>query len=182
MSQPEVRGEVAREVHRVVAPAVIGAGLHLDGVRIVGTGPTQSVRITVDLPETEIGSLGTEQLDRVSRAISQALDADDVVPGTYTLEVSSPGATRPLHTPRAFRRARTRLVRLTLTDGEELTGRLIAVSDDDDAAVLTLDISGKERKVPLSEVKVGKVELEMSRVETAEFDDDDAFPAHGDEA
>ena len=171
------QSEVSEEVRRVIEPAVAEAGLYLESVRVKGAGSTQVVQVILDLPETEIGSLNSDQLGDVSRAISKALDADDVVPGTYALEVSSPGATRTMTEPRQFRRARTRLVNLLLNDGKELTGRLVSVTGGDDDAVLELNLKGQKKLVPLNTVKKGKVELEMNRVEEAVFSDDDA---HGD--
>lgn len=96
---------VGTEVRRVVEPVVAAAGLYLESVRVKGAGATQVVQVTVDLPETELGSVDSDQLGDVSRAISKALDLDDVVPGTYALEVTTPGATRTMTEPRQFRRA-----------------------------------------------------------------------------
>lgn len=168
------QSEVGAEVRRVIEPAVAAAGLYLESVRVKGAGATQVVQVILDLPETEIGSLSSDQLGEVSRAISKALDADDVVPGSYALEVSSPGATRTMKEARQFRRARTRLVRIELNDGKELTGRLTNVAGDDDDATLELNVKGQNRKIALKDVKKGNVELEMNRVEEAVFEDDDA--------
>jgi len=178
MGQSEHIGEVAHEVRRVIEPAVAAAGLYLESVRLKGAGVTQVVQVIVDLPDTEIGSLGSDQLGEVSRAISKALDADDVVPGSYALEVSTPGATRTMRTAREFRRARTRLVWVELNDGKELTGRLVAVTGGDDDAVLEFNLKGQKKLIALADVKKGKVELEMNRVAEAVFADDDT---HGDD-
>jgi ribosome maturation factor RimP len=45
-----------------------------------------------------------EDCERVSRAVSELLDAEDPIPGQYTLEVSSPGLERPLRTAEQFGR------------------------------------------------------------------------------
>jgi len=45
-----------------------------------------------------------DELSRVSRQLSDLLDVYDVVPGAYTLEVSSPGVDRPLRKPEHFAR------------------------------------------------------------------------------
>lgn len=62
---------------------------------------------------------------------------------------------------------------LTLNDGKELTGRLRGVTGSDDDAVLELNLKGQKKSIPLANVKKGKVELEMNRVEEAIFRDDD---------
>jgi ribosome maturation factor RimP len=169
----------ADAVRRVVAPAVDDAGLWLEDVHVSRAGSRSVVRVTLDLPEDAVGSLGSDALAEASRAISAALDADDVVPGVYTLEVSTPGTSRPLTEPRHFRRARTRLVSLRLTDGGEVTGRLLDVVDDADGGlVLALDDG---TRVPLAAVRRGAVEVELTRLDEADDEagsaDDDADDA-----
>lgn len=153
-------------VRPVVEPVVDAAGLYLEDVRTTRAGERSVVRITVDLPEHELGSLDSDRLGEVSREISAALDASDVVRGRYTLEVSTPGASRPLTQARHFRRARTRLVRVELEDGRTVRGRLDEVVGDDVDVELVLDDGSR---LPLSTVRRGKVEVELRRL-----DDEDA--------
>ena len=56
------------------------------------------VRLYID---AEAG-ITVDDCERVSRAVSELLDAADPVPGQYALEVSSPGLDRPLRTPEHF--------------------------------------------------------------------------------
>lgn len=149
-------------VRSVVSPVVEAAGLHLEDARVVRAGNRSTVRVIVDLPDDELGSLDSDRLGDASREVSAALDEADVVRGQYTLEVSTPGVSRPLTEPRHFRRARTRSVRLTLVDGGTTTGRLRDVVEDADGTVLVLDDGAR---VALSEVRRGKVEVELKRLE-----------------
>ena len=161
-------------VRSVVAPVVESAGLHLEDVRVARAGSRSTVRVTLDLPDDEIGSLDSDRLGDASRAVSAALDDADVVRGQYTLEVSTPGVSRPLTEPRHFRRARTRLVGLALVDGGTTTGRLVDVVDEPDGEVLVLDDG---TQVALSRVREGKVEVELKRLE----DDEAGSARHGDD-
>ena len=108
------------------------------------------------------------------------LDQADPVAGSYTLEVSTPGLSRPLHTARDFRRQRGHEVSIirdrtpgapSTQEGEVgRTGKAGAarvaaspsvqglVVDVDDEAVV-LDVDGDQVRVPLSEVVRGKVVL-----------------------
>lgn len=161
-------GARAEAVRRVVTPAVDAAGLFLEDVVVTRAGAKSVVRITVDLPEHARGSLDSDTLGDVSRAISAALDADDVVPGAYTLETSTPGTSRPLTLPRHFRRARGRLVVLDLRDGGTTTGRLVEVEgpdgDADDDARLVLEDGTRVR---LADVRRGRIEVELKRLDEA---------------
>ncbi|MBO0610051.1 ribosome maturation factor RimP [Myceligenerans salitolerans] len=177
MAQPASRQE--DDVRRIVGPVVDDADLYLEEVRVTRAGNRSVVRITLDLPETRIGSLDSDTLGEVSRALSAALDADDVVAGAYTLEISTPGTSRPLTTPRHFRRARTRLVTLTRADGgDAVSGRLTDVAGDGDDTVLVLDDS---RRIALSEVRRGRIEVELRRPDDPGPDEDASVPSAEDD-
>ncbi|MEG3614922.1 MULTISPECIES: ribosome maturation factor RimP [Isoptericola] len=152
-------------VRAVVAPVVDDVGLSLEDVRVTRAGSRSVVRLTIDLPEDAVGSLDSDTLAEASRSLSAALDDADAVRGQYTLEVSTPGVSRPLTELRHYRRARTRLVRLTLDDGQVVTGRLTDVDGGGDDAVLVLD---DERRVGLGQVRRGRVEVELDRREDDE--------------
>ncbi|MFD6178888.1 MULTISPECIES: ribosome maturation factor RimP [unclassified Isoptericola] len=171
-------GSKAEAVRRVVAPAVEAADLYLEDVVVTQAGAKSVVRITVDLPEDALGSLDSDTLGDVARGISAALDADDVVPGAYTLETSTPGTSRPLTELRHFKRARGRLVTLRLRDGGTAEGRLTAVEpvpEDGDAADggpwLVLD---GDTRLAVADVRKGKIEVELKRLDASDETDTDA--------
>lgn len=152
----------ADAVREVVGPVVEAAGLYLEEVTVTRAGSTSVVRITVDLPDDALGSLDSDRLGDVSRAMSAALDEDDVVSGAYTLEISTPGTSRPLTELRHYKRARTRLVTLKMMDGSRVEGRLTDVLDDGDGHVLVLD---GDSRIALADVRRGKVEVELKKLD-----------------
>jgi ribosome maturation factor RimP len=152
----------ADAVREVVGPVVEAAGLYLEEVTVTRAGNTSVVRITVDLPDDALGSLDSDRLGDVSRAMSAALDEDDVVSGAYTLEISTPGTSRPLTELRHYKRARTRLVTLKMMDGSRVEGRLTDVLDDGDGDVLVLD---GDNRISLGDVRRGKVEVELKKLD-----------------
>ena len=150
----------AQRVRDVVRPVVESAGLYLEDVTVSAAGRRSVVRIVVDL-EDAVGSLDLDTLGTVSRDISTALDEHDPVRGEYVLEVSTPGTDRPLTEPRHFRRARTRLVRLTRRDGSVVSGRLLEAGPDG------YDVEtapGTVERVPPDDVARGAVEVELRRI------------------
>ena len=138
----------------VAAPAAATVGLIVDSVEIDKAGGSQVVLITVDLPDEDIGSASLDAVAAASRAISKALDEANVPEDAYTLEISTPGISRPLTERRHFLRARTRLVSLDLTDGTIVKGRLTDV-DGDDAVI------DGERRVPLANVVIGAIDIDF---------------------
>ena len=145
----------------LAGPAAESAGLMVDSVKVSAAGKHTRVLVTVDLPEDAVGSVGLDTVAVASRAIGDALEAANVPPGAYTLEVSTPGTDRPLTLRRHFLRARTRLVTLELAAGDPVTGRIVDVTDD---AVL-LDHDGQSMTVPLADVTLGRVQVEMKRLD-----------------
>jgi ribosome maturation factor RimP len=87
---------VVEAVRDVVAPLVENQGLELVDVEANGG----LVRIYIDRP----GGIDLDAITEATEVISRALDDRDPMPGSYTLEVSSPGLERPLTTPAHFQR------------------------------------------------------------------------------
>ena len=113
-------------VRELVAPLAEAASVELYDVEHNGG----TVRVLVDAD----GGIDLEAISRLSRSVSRALDDHDLIPGRYTLEVSSPGLERPLRTPEHFRRAAGSEVRVKTCAGfdgpRRLSGILEAVADD----------------------------------------------------
>ena len=88
----------------------------------------------------------------VSQQIGAFLDVEDPLPGSYTLEVSSPGLDRRLRTLEHFRRFVDCLVKVELKRGIEgrrrFKGRLVGVADEG----LELDVDGQNWCLPLDDV------------------------------
>jgi ribosome maturation factor RimP len=159
-------------VRALAGPVVAGAGLVLEGLQITPAGKRRVLRVTVDLPERATGGVPLEAVAQASRALSEALDASDVMGGTpYVLEVSSPGADRPLTERRHWSRSRGRLVRARLAGGGEHEGRLVEVDDDGIALA-------DGARLGWAELAGGRVVLEFNRADGSAEPDD---PADGDE-
>ncbi|SDQ76807.1 ribosome maturation factor RimP [Quadrisphaera sp. DSM 44207] len=157
-------------VREVVEPAVVAAGLVLEGVTVTPAGRRRVVRVVVDLPDDAVGSLDLDHVAAVSRAVAAALDADDAALGgaPYVLEVTTPGVDRPLTARRHWSRARTRVVTTTAA-GAEVTGRVVSV----DELGVVLEVGGEQRAVPWADLGTGRVQVEFSRPGDDAADDTD---------
>ncbi|GIG38467.1 ribosome maturation factor RimP [Cellulomonas phragmiteti] len=172
----------APRVREIVEAAVTGAGLVLDGLEVTGSGRSTVVRVAVDLADDDAGTLDLDRVGEVTRVVSDALDAADVLPSAYTLEVGSPGAERPLTVARHWRRARGRTVVVRRTDGRTLTGRLEQVGDGDvpDLVVVPVTSPGKGRRpvegAPVTlawdDVRDARVQVDLAAVRDDDTDED----------
>ena len=153
--------DITSQIADLAAPGAEQAGLVVDGVDVAAAGKRSRVLITLDLPETEVGSASLDAIATASRAIGAALDDANVPATPYVLEVSTPRTDRPLTERRHFLRARTRLVDLTLTDGTTASGRLTDVDGDE----VVLDTGGDEVRVSLASVATGAIVVELKKFE-----------------
>ena len=150
----------------VLTPVVEAEGYFLEDVDLRAVGRRLVLRILVD---TETG-VNLDDVAKASHLISEVLDEKDPFDDEpYTLEVSSPGVDRPLTMPRHWTRNLGRLVAVTLTNSKQLTGRISSI--DGDVVVLEFDNKGRKttQQIPLAEIAKAIVQIEFSRVESAEL-------------
>jgi ribosome maturation factor RimP len=124
----EAEQRLAGRLAALVEPVLTRYGVEL--VELAHhAGRHQTVRVLVD----KVGGVTVDDCAAVSRRLSADLDAADLMPGRYTLEVSSPGLDRPLRTPADFRRKVGKKITLRYADAEGkrhlLTGAIDAIDD-----------------------------------------------------
>ena len=120
MSSPDVAG-----LADLLRPALAQAGVDLVDVQWKGGGPGSLLRLVVDRP----GGVSLDDCERASMAAGAVLDAYDPIDVAYSLEVSSPGAERPIRSDEEWRAALGRRVRIRFQDGGAeriVEGRLLA--------------------------------------------------------
>ncbi|WLQ40304.1 ribosome maturation factor RimP [Streptomyces laculatispora] len=151
----------------LVEPLVSAEQLDLEEIEVSRAGRRRVLRIIVDSEE----GVELDTCAELSRAISAQLDETDVMgEEEYVLEVSSPGADRPLTEHRHYVRATGRLARLQLREGGELVARILAVDDEG----LDLEVPGVKgrkptsRRIAFDEIARARVELEFNRKDKKE--------------
>ena len=143
-------------VEPVVLPVVQAHGLMLVDLDVRGNGRRMAVRIYVD----KAGGVTVGDCQQLSREVGDVLDVANVVPGSYDLEVSSPGLDRELRKDRELCWAVGRAVRVwtrePVEERREWSGRLALV----DAADLTLDTAEGPRRIPRRLVTKVRLDVE----------------------
>ncbi|MEU5423122.1 ribosome maturation factor RimP [Streptomyces sp. NPDC001407] len=152
----------SERLRELLAPLVSARELDLEEVEVTTAGKRRVLRIVVD---SDAGVELDECAD-LSRAASEKLDESDAMGGTpYVLEVTSPGADRPLTEHRHYVRATGRLMKAQLTEGGELVARIVAVDDEG----LDLEVPGVKgrkptaRRIAFGEIAKARVEIEFNR-------------------
>jgi ribosome maturation factor RimP len=116
------------------------------------------LRLFVDHPG---GGITLEEITRISRIVSGLLDVHDVIPGSYTLEVSSPGLTRALKKPQDYQRFVGRLVRVTTRtpwEGRQVHSGILQGLENDGVCLK----EGEQLVcIPLSEIARARLDIDQ---------------------
>jgi ribosome maturation factor RimP len=161
--------ERVREIAERVAAS---SGLEIVEIEFLGSGKARMLRVFLDKPAAgtdPLAGVTHEDCANFSREFGTILDVEDVMPGSYTLEVSSPGLDRKLMKPADFSRFTGSRMKLTtrqpVDSNRHFEGRLESFK----AGRLTLDLSVASHK---SRKKMGatageKIEIDFANVEKA---------------
>lgn len=140
----------------LLEPELEKLGYGLVELEYRGRGAGGLLRLYIEGP----GRIGLDDCERASRRVSAVLDVEDPIPGSYRLEVSSPGADRPLRTAEHFRRfaGREASVRLArpCNGRKRLSGRLL----DMEGEMVRMEVDGAEWAFPLGEIERARLKPE----------------------
>lgn len=131
-----------REILELVDPVAESLGLEIVRVRLMGGTLRRRLQIMAERPADN--DISVEECARLSRAMSEVLDAADPIAGEYLLEVSSPGIDRPLTRLKdfdIFEGLEARLETDRMIEGRKRFKGLLAGTEDDSVAV---DLDGED--------------------------------------
>ncbi|MEV5738216.1 ribosome maturation factor RimP [Streptomyces sp. NPDC052292] len=152
----------SERLRELLEPLVISQGLDLEEIAVESVGRKRVLRVTVD---SDTGA-DLDRIADVSRALSAKLDETDAMgDDAYDLEVGTPGAERSLTEHRHFVRATDRLVRFQLSEGGELTARILEV-DEEGVEVEVPGVKGRKataRRLAFPEIAKARVQVEFNR-------------------
>ena len=135
----EMRLNGPKFLETLLVPAVEAAGYRLVRLRLMG-GKRKTLQV---MAERQDGQMDVDDCARLSRSISEVLEAADPISEEYVLEVSSPGIDRPLTSREDFVRFAGHEARVELAHGldgrRRFKGMLIGVEGDD----VLLDVTGE---------------------------------------
>jgi ribosome maturation factor RimP len=127
----------------LLEPTLNHMGYELYSLDQSGTGG-RTLRVSIDHAEP----ITIEDCERVSRVVGPLIDHTELIHGPYDLEVSSPGAERPLRTQPDYERFLGRRVNIRYRTGESesvVEGQLVAV----DTAGIAVQALGARGRAPV---------------------------------
>jgi len=144
-------------VTKLTEPVVAKNGCELWEIEYIKEPSGWVLRVYIDKPD----GITLEDCEAVSRELDPILDEnEDIIPGSYTFEVSSAGAERRLKRPSDFERFMGHLVEVKLyksKDGQKIyLGDLAGYSKEDG---ISIDCSGKS--ITFEHAEVANVRLRI---------------------
>ncbi|NLL43435.1 MAG: ribosome maturation factor RimP [Firmicutes bacterium] len=153
MSRRTIEATVAEWVEEIVA----GSDLELIDVEYVKEHESWILRVFLDKP----GGIDLDDCQSVSQILDQKLDEEDPIPGSYSLEVSSPGLERPLKKEADFQRFAGRSVEIRTYRGihgrKRFTGMLEGLQDQN----VLLKWEGETIEIPLELIAKANLAMEL---------------------
>lgn len=136
----------------LLEPTVAAMGFELADID-AHLGRRGLLRLFID----KVGGVTLDDCQLVSEQVGAFLDVEDPLPGSYVLEVSSPGFDRRLRTLKHFERFQGEPVRVELRDARDgrrnLMGRLVGV----ESSLVLLEVDGEMWRLPLNDIAVARL-------------------------
>lgn len=152
--------KVAEVVENMVTPILDDIGLELVDIEYVKEGKEYFLRVYID----KDAGVDIEECGIVSERLSEKLDEIDPIPHNYFLEVSSPGAERPLKKDKDFEKAIGKNVFIKTyepIDGEKsFEGRLIQF--DGETVTVEVKIKTRKKSIEIPYPKIANARLAVS--------------------
>ena len=138
------------EISAVIRPIIEATGNYLEELSITSAGKVKILTVIID-SDTH---LNLDQVTAVTKEISEVIEAlPELGDGAFTLEVTSPGLDRPLTKPRHWRKNLDRLVKIIMTSGQEIQGRIGEATE----TIVLVD----SQKVSYEDIKRAVLEIEF---------------------
>jgi ribosome maturation factor RimP len=148
----------AAEIAKRIEPEVKSLGYDLVRVAMIGGTSDPTLQVMAERPDTR--QLDLTDCETISRRLSDWLDANDPIDGSFRLEVSSPGIDRPLTRLKDYADWAGHEARVGLAeprDGrKQFSGTLLGIDGDE---VKLTDKSGKAHALPFCAISSAKLLL-----------------------
>ncbi|MGI2327189.1 ribosome maturation factor RimP [Planococcus sp. YIM B11945] len=150
--------KITETVEQIAQPIVDELNLELVDVEFLKEGRNWFLRVYVDNPEAPID---IDQCALVSEKLSEVLDKEDPIEQNYFLEVSSPGAERPLKKDKDFKKALGRFIYIktyeAIEGSKEFEGYLLAYNDDE--VEIEIKIKTRRKTIVVERKKIAVIRL-----------------------
>ncbi len=148
--------DIERGILEALEAAAPAHGIDVVDVEVVGSSKAPVVRVRIDHADETLPTITLDEVTAQSDWVNEVIDEKDPFSGSYTLEISSPGLSRPLRKAHDFERFAGEDVSLNTFDREgrrHYTGRLKGLVD----GKVVVECDGEEFSFALDQIKSCKI-------------------------
>jgi ribosome maturation factor RimP len=127
-----------------------GAGYELRGVQLHSHRIPLTLQVLVQ--KADGSDISLDECASLSAPLGDAIEASELLPGAYVLEISSPGIGEELHDDRDFRSFRGFPVEVQFRDAKGADIRREGLLLERDAEALHLNLRGRTLRIPRDDV------------------------------
>lgn len=155
--------KITEQIEKIAQPITSELALELVDVEFLKEGRNWFLRVYVDNPEAPID---IDQCALVSEKLSEILDQLDPIEQNYFLEVSSPGAERPLKKEKDFQKAIGKFIYIKtyepVEDAKEFEGYLKSYDDEQVEIEIKIKTRRKIINIPKDKIAVIRLAIDFS--------------------
>jgi ribosome maturation factor RimP len=149
--------EIIDRVNGIATSILFNEGMELVEIEYRREAKGWVLRLLID----KEGGVSINDCTRVSQEIGRSLDVEDFILTPYTLEVSSPGLTRPLKSEKDFIKYRNYLIKVRTFDPignrRRFKGKLLGISENR----IGIEVDGGVIHIPLANVARANLEIDF---------------------
>lgn len=148
--------DIKQKVLRLAKQVADEQGVEIFDIELLGKGKLL-LRVIID----KEGGVTLGDCERLSKSLGTVLDVEDLFPGSYTMEISSPGLDRPLKGIKDFEKNVGRLCRIITIEKIEnqnfFIGRITKINGN----FIKFLVNGREIDIPFEKISKAKLEVEL---------------------
>lgn len=131
-------------------------------VNVKGKPGNQKIQVFIDADQ----HIDIEECTKISRKLSNELEERDVIEGRYVVEVSSPGADKPLKLFRQYPKHIGRELEVVTKENKKYQGVLLGIFDKEielsiKSSKVKKDLSSETLKLSFDEIEDSKVVIRL---------------------
>lgn len=147
---------LVEKIETLLLPTIESMGFVLVQVKLMEGNKTRLLQIMAERPD---GTMTVDHCAEISHQVSAILDVEDIMPGEYRLEISSPGIDRPLVKHTDYEKYMGHLAKIELTlpvnGRKRYTGTLKTLVGE----TLTIEVDGQPVAMELHDIQSAKLVL-----------------------
>lgn len=150
--------EHKQKIEELLQPLLENDKFFVVDIKVSLSRVNSKVTVLIDSDE----GIGIDECTDISRKLGKELD--EIMPDKYTLEVSSPGVDFPLKSERMYRKNIGRNLKVKLTDGKEITGKLEGLANQEITLIEDKKRTGKAKNDPIEPIIISLENIKEAQV------------------